>query len=183
MSNLDIRANRQNRKHSVYTQLRRVGWGLFSPLFRFSPRACFGWRRMMLRLFGARVGRSVHVYPSAQIMMPWNLEIGDESAVGEAALLYSLGPIRIGSRATISQRAHLCAATHDFRKRDLPLVRLPIEIGDEVWVCADAFVGPGVTIGHGAVAGARAVVVKDVAPWTVVGGNPAKQIGTRTIEP
>jgi len=116
-------------------------------------------------------------------MMPWNLEIGDESAVGEAALLYSLGPIRIGSRATISQRAHLCAATHDFRKRDLPLVRLPIEIGDEVWVCADAFVGPGVTIGHGAVAGARAVVVKDVAPWTVVGGNPAKQIGTRTIEP
>ena len=113
--------------------------------------------------------------------MPADKE-GDESAIGEAALVYSLGPVRIGARTTISQRVHLCAATHNYRKRDLPLVCLPIEIGDEAWVCADAFVGPGVTIGQGAVAGARAVVVKDVPPWTVVAGNPARPIGTRTLD-
>ena len=135
----------------------------------------------MLRLFGAEVGKHVHIYNSAVIYFPWNLEIGDWSAVGEGALIYNLGRVSIGSKVTISHRAHLCAGTHDYRRSDLPLLKPPIFVEDQVWVCADAFVGPGVRIREGAVIGARAVVMADVHAWTVVVGNPAKSIKTRSI--
>jgi putative colanic acid biosynthesis acetyltransferase WcaF len=178
---LDMQANREARKYSGGEMLRRVLWMLAGPLFRFSPRPCFGWRRFLLRAFGARVGERVHIYGSATIYYPWNLEIGDLSSIGEHALIYDLGPIRIGSQVTISQRAHLCAGTHDFEAPDFPLLKPPIVVGDQAWICADAFVGPGVKVGEGAVVGARAVAVKDVAPWTVVAGNPARAIRQRTI--
>jgi putative colanic acid biosynthesis acetyltransferase WcaF len=178
---LDMASNRAARKYSSGEMLRRVLWMLAGPLFRFSPRPCFGWRRFLLRAFGASVGKRVNIYPSATIYYPWNLEIGDLSSVGEHALIYNLGPIRIGAQVTISQRAHLCAGTHDFEQPDFPLLKPPIEIGDQAWICADAFVGPGVKVGAGAVAGARAVVVKDVPPWTVVAGNPARRIRHREI--
>jgi putative colanic acid biosynthesis acetyltransferase WcaF len=106
--------------------------------------------------------------------MPWNLNVADYAAIGDDALIYNLGLITIEARATISHRAHLCAGTHDYAKADFPLLRPPIAIGEQAWICADAFVGPGVTIGEGAIVGACAVAVKDVAPWTIVAGNPAK---------
>ena len=112
--------------------------------------------------------------------MPWNLEIGDWSAVGFDALLYNLGPLKIGQRVTISQRAHLCGGSHDFRDSAMPLLKLPVTIDDEAWVGADAFVGPEVRVGKRAVVGARAVAVKDVEARTVVGGNPAEQVGVVT---
>jgi len=180
---LDIAANRAARKYSRSELLRRVAWGVFQPLFRFSPRPAFGWRRFVLRLFGAQVGHQVHVYNSAVIYYPWNLEIGDWSAIGEWALIYNLGAIRIGQRTTVSQRAHLCAGTHDYRQAALPLLKPPITIGDQAWICADAFVGPGVQVGDGAVIGARAVVMRDVAPWTIVAGNPARLVGPRQLQP
>ena len=135
----------------------------------------------MLRCFGAKIGRSVHVYPSAMIYLPWNLEAGDESAIGEHVLIYNLGRVTLGARVTISHRAHVCAGTHDYTKPDFPLLRPPIMIGSEAWICADAFVGPGVTIGEGAIVGARAVVVKDIRPWSIVIGNPAREIKRREI--
>ena len=94
-------------------------------------------------MFGAQVGRNVNIYPSALIYYPWNLEIGDDSSIGEWALIYNLGTVTIGKRTTISQRVHLCAGTHDYREPTLPLLKPPIIVGDEVWICADAFVGPG----------------------------------------
>jgi putative colanic acid biosynthesis acetyltransferase WcaF len=109
-----------------------------------------------------------------RITIPWNLEVGDEAAIGDRVILYALGPIRIGRQATISQLAHLCAGTHDFTRPDMPLVKLPIEIGEGAWICADAFIGPGVVVGTRAVAGARAVVMKDVEPGVIVVGNPAR---------
>ena len=136
----------------------------------------------MLRAFGATVGPGVHVYPSAIITLPWLLEVGEWSALGDSVLVYNLGSVRIGSRVTISQRAHLCAGTHDYRQASMPLERRPISIGDAAWICADAFVGPGVSVGEGAVVGARAVVVRDVEPWTVVAGNPARVVGRRSLE-
>jgi putative colanic acid biosynthesis acetyltransferase WcaF len=154
---------------------------LTRPLFLLSPRPFFGWRRLLLRLFGARIGRHVHIYGSAHIYLPWNLEIGDWSAIGEHALVYNLGLVRIGQNVTISQRAHLCAGTHDYTRPNLPLLKPPIRIGDQAWICADAFVGPGVTVGEGAVVGARAVVVADVGPWDVVAGNPARLLKKREI--
>lgn len=176
---MDLAANRKAQKYSSGTMFRRVLWGCVHPLFRLSPRPCFGWRNLLLRLFGAKIGRHVHVYGSATIYMPWNLEVGEYSAIAEHAFLYNLGKITIGARSTISHRSHLCAGTHDYRRADFPLLRPPITIGDAVWVCADAFVGPSVTVGDGAIVGARAVAMKDVEPWTIVAGNPAAVVGRR----
>ena len=181
MVELDIDTCRSRRPYSRWEYLGRVLWALTTPLFRFSPRPLFGWRRMLLRLFGAKVGRDVHVYPSARIYLPWHLRLGDQASIGEWALIYNLGPIAIGARATISHRAHLCAGTHDYRDPALPLLREPIEIGAQAWICADAFVGPGVKIGEGAIVGAAGVVVKDVPAWQIVAGNPARVIGSRQL--
>jgi putative colanic acid biosynthesis acetyltransferase WcaF len=178
---LDVKQNRQAKKYTSGEMTRRVLWTLAQPLFRFSPRPCFGWRRFLLRCFGAKIGRSVHIYSSARIFFPWNLEAGDESAVGEDALIYNLGPVTLGPRVTISHRAHLCAGTHDHTKPDFPLLRPPIVIGPEAWICADAFVGPGVTVGEGAIVGARAVAMKDVKARTIVVGNPARESKKREI--
>lgn len=178
----DIEANRSSRKYSRWEQTLRVFWGLAKPLFRFSPRICFGWRRFLLRAFGAKIGRGARIYNSAVIYMPWNLMIGSQSAIGEWALVYNLGPVRIGNMSTVSQRAHLCAGTHDYTYPALPLLKPPITIGDQAWICADAFVGPGVSVGEGAVVGARAVVTKDVEPWAVVAGNPARFIKRRVVK-
>ena len=120
----------------------------------------------------------MHVY-HGHIYFPWNLTVGDYAAIGEDALVYNLGPVTLGARVTVSQRAHLCAGTHDYADPAMPLEKPPIAVGAQAWICADAFVGPGVTVGDGAVVGARAVAVKDVPPWTVVAGNPARPVRPR----
>lgn len=176
---LDIAANRSSRKWTRKELLGRLLWSLCSPLFRFSPRLLWGWRRGLLRTFGAHIGREVRIDPSARIFIPWNLKIGDWSAVGFDVLLYNLGPLEIGEKATISQRAHLCGGSHDFRDPAMPLLKCAVTIGDGAWICADAFVGPGVIVSKGAVVGARAVVVKDVEAAAIVAGNPARMIGQR----
>lgn len=178
---LAIEACRQARPYTKAEYVGRVLWALAQPVFRFSPRPLFGWRRFLLRLFGAQVGRGVNIYPSARIVIPWNLSIGDQASIGEWVLVYNLGPVTIGQQASVSHRAHLCAGTHDYRDPTLPLQRLPIDIGPGAWVCADAFVGPGVQVGEGAVVAACAVVVQDVPAWTVAGGNPARFIKTREM--
>lgn len=175
---IDVEANRRARKWSRREQLGRLLWGLVLPFFRFSPRPFWGWRRLILRIFGARVGKFVHIYPSVHISIPWNLTLEDSSAVGDRAILYALGPIHIGARATVSQGAHLCAGTHDIKDPARPLLKPPITICQDAWICADAFVGPGVAIGQGAIVGARAVVMKDVPDDAIVVGNPARTIGS-----
>lgn len=179
---IDIATNRKVRKWSRTEFAGRVLWTLLAqPLFALSPRPLWGFRRGLLRFFGARVRCDVHVYPSVCITMPWNLDLGEQCAVGDRAILYALGPITIGARATVSQGAHICAGSHDWRDPTMPLTKPPIEIGADAWVCADAFIGPDVTIGDGAIIGARAVVTKDVAPGWIVAGNPARRIGERNL--
>jgi putative colanic acid biosynthesis acetyltransferase WcaF len=178
---LDIAANRADRKYTRAELAARVGWGLASIFFRWTPRRWFAWRAWLLRRCGAKIGREVHIYPTVRIQHPWLLEVGDLAAVGDEARIYNLGLVRIGARTTVSQMAHLCAGSHDHGSTDMQLLKLPIVIGSDAWVCTDAFIGPGVTIGEGAVVGARAAVFNDVAPWTVVGGNPAKFIKDRVI--
>jgi len=176
---MDIETNRAQAKWTRGELAGRALWGLCRPLFRWSPRLCWSWRRFLLRLFGAKVAAHVQIHPSVVVFIPWNLEIGAWSSVGFDALLYNLGPLQIGEKATISQRAHLCGGSHDFRDDAMPLLRQPVVVGDEAWICADAFVGPGVNIGRRAVVGARAVVTRDVAVDSVVAGNPARVIGQR----
>jgi putative colanic acid biosynthesis acetyltransferase WcaF len=180
---LDIAANRAEQKYTRAELAARVGWSLVSVFFRWSPRRWFAWRAWLLRRCGAKIGREVHIYPTVRIQHPWLFEIGDFAAIGDEARIYNLGHVRIGARATVSQLACLCAGSHDHSSTQMRLVKLPISIGDDAWICADAFVGPGVTVGDGAIVGARAAVFKAVAPWTIVGGNPARFIKERVIKP
>ena len=141
-------------------------------LFRYSPVWMHGWRRFVLRCFGAQIGTGVHVYPAVKIWAPWKLEIGDQSGIGNGAILYSQDRIRIGKRVVISQGAHLCTGTHDYTNPGYPLITLPIEVGDHAWVAAEAFIHPGIRIGTGTVIGARAVVTQNMPDWTICAGHP-----------
>ena len=178
--NLEVETNRKTRRYSRKELLYRILWSFGRQFFRLTPRPCFGIRRSILRLFGAKVGKSVHVYPSTHIYFPWNLKIGDNSAIGEWALIYNLGKVTIGKRTVISQRTHLCAGTHDYKDPAMPLLKPPICVGNDVWVCADAFIGPSVKVADYAIVAARAVVVKDVNNSEIIGGNPAKVIRKRS---
>lgn len=178
---MDVAANRRAKKWTRREQLGRVLWAFAMPLFRLSPRLMWGWRRALLRTFGASVGRAVRIYPSARIALPWNLRLGEDCSIGDRAILYALGPIALGPRTTVSQYGHICAGSHDWRDPALPLTKPPITVGADVWIAADAFIGPGVTIGDGAIIGARAVVVKDCPPNAILAGNPARRIGTRSL--
>ncbi len=169
---VDVTTNRRQRPWTNRALLGRLLWGLCQPLFRFSPRVFWAWRVWLLRAFGARIGRGVHIYPTVRITIPWHLQIGNQVAVGDRAILYALGRIKIGARATVSQHAHLCAGSHDHSVASRPLLRDPIEIGSDAWICADAFVGPGVQIGDAAVLGARAVAMKDLPARMTGIGNP-----------
>jgi putative colanic acid biosynthesis acetyltransferase WcaF len=148
-------------------------------LFAWSPRVMYGWRVFLLRLFGAKVGKRVLVRPSAKIAYPWKVEIGDYAWIGDNAALYSLAPITIGSNAVVSQNSYLSAASHDYREISFPYVLKPILIGEQAWIAADVFVAPGITIGRGAVVGARSTVWHDVPELAIAIGNPAKVVGRR----
>jgi putative colanic acid biosynthesis acetyltransferase WcaF len=176
---LDILGNRKVTKWTLREKIGRVLWSLVYPAFRFSPRPLWGWRRGMLRLFGGSIGRQAHIHPTVKIAIPWNLTIGEFSAVGDGVRLYNLGRVTIGKRSTVSHGAHLCAGTHDYRQRRFPLLKVPITLGDDVWVCADVFLGPGVRINDSAILAARAVVTRDVPRAVIVAGNPAIQIKSR----
>jgi putative colanic acid biosynthesis acetyltransferase WcaF len=177
---LDIATNRLTKKWTHRQLVGRALWEYGGALvFAAIPRPFWGLRRAVLRAYGARVGHEARIFPSVRIIIPWNLTIGTHAAVGDRAILYALGPIVIGDRATISQGAHLCAGSHDYRDPTMPLLKLPIVIGKDVWICADAFVGPAVTIGDHAIIGARAVIMRNVANDVIVVGNPAREIGRR----
>lgn len=169
---------------TLTNKLRRLFWNI-SCLILFRP---FGlpifkkWRILVLRLFGAKIGNGCVVHSSVKIWAPWNLIIGDYTAVGPNAELYNPAKIELGSKVTISQYAYLCTASHDFTMNLHPLITEPIIVNDFAWVAAKSFISMGVTIGEGAVVGATASVYKDVEPWTVVGGNPAKFIKKREIK-
>lgn len=141
-----------------------------------------GWRCFLLKLFGAKLGRKVHPYPSAKIWAPWNLEMGHNSCLADYVDCYCVAKITIGAHCTVSQYSYLCTASHDYTNASMPLVVAPIVIGERTWITADVFVGPGVAIGEGVVITARSSVFKDIEPWVVATGNPAVAIKPRVIE-
>ncbi len=178
---LDLRSytNRHSSKNRMLRFLWQLVW-LF--LFKLTPSlALNGWRCALLRLFGADLRATIGVSPTCRVWAPWNLHIGEFVSLGQNVDLYSVSPITIGSQVVISRDAYICTASHDISSSSMELTYKPIVIGSYVWIAAKAFVGPGVTIGEGAVVGACAVVTKDVEPWTVVAGNPAKFIKKRVI--
>jgi putative colanic acid biosynthesis acetyltransferase WcaF len=157
----------------------QLWWLVQALLFRASPQFAYGFRRMLLRLFGARVGRQVIIRPTATVTYPWKLSIGDFAWVGDDVVLYSLGHIHIGQHSVISQRSHLCAGDHDYRSETFEIRARDIVIGDRVWVASDVFVAPGVRIGDLAVVGARSSVFGDLPAGMVCLGSPAKPVRRR----
>ena len=164
-----------NREYAI-----RLAWQVTARLlFRPSPVRFFGWRRFLLRQFGARLQNTSIVRKTCTIMHPWLLTMGHYSTLGDRVNVYNLGPITIGNHTAVSQDAELCAGSHDYTQPALPLTRPPINIGSGVWICAGAFIGPGVTVGDNSIVGARAVVTRDVPPGVIVAGNPAVVIKQR----
>ena len=189
MSSPSLAELRQPRREAPYvSRLRyvnralRLVWSFaYILFFRPSPKPLYAWRRLLLRLFGAKVGSGVHVHSSTKVWAPWNLEMEDHSCLAPNVDCYCVAPVSLGKFATVSQYSYLCTATHDYESRDFALVSKPIRIGAQAWVAAKCFVGPGVTLGEGAVVGATSSVYKDVPPWTVVAGNPARLMKQRRI--
>jgi len=168
---------------SLGNKIARVLWQIvWSLLFWPTPRLFHPWRCLLLRLFGAKLGKGVHPYPSARIWAPWNLEMGDHACLSEGVDCYCVAKVSIGAHSTISQYSVLCTASHDYSKALMPLVVAPITIGERVWITTDVFIGPGVTVGEGAVVTARSSVFSDLPPWMVARGNPAMPIKPRKFD-
>ncbi|MFC7703157.1 acetyltransferase [Plastorhodobacter daqingensis] len=164
-------------RHRLSRALFQLVWMLCA---RWTPPPAWRWRRLILRAFGAEMAPDAVVYASARIWLPRNLSMGAKSVIGPRCTIYCMDRIEIGRRAVISQGAHLCSGSHDVDDPGFALVTQPIRIGDHAWICAEAFVGPGVIVGKGAVLGARGVAFRDLPDWTVHAGNPARQLRRRT---
>jgi putative colanic acid biosynthesis acetyltransferase WcaF len=157
----------------------QLWWIVQALLFHPSPQVLYGWRRFLLRAFGARIGNNVQIRPSVTVTYPWKLTIGDSSWVGDHATLYSLGEITIGDNSVVSQHCYLCTGSHDYASVSFDLYAEPIRIESEVWLGANVFVSPGVTIAHGAVVGACSLVLKDVPAKMICAGNPLRIVRPR----
>jgi putative colanic acid biosynthesis acetyltransferase WcaF len=161
-------------------RLIRLAFGIvWLLLARWTPVPLHGWRRFLLRLFGASLAPSAKVYPSVRIWYPANLSMGDHACLAPGVNCYCMDRISLAPYALVSQGAYLCGGTHDVDDPYFQLIAKPIVIGANAWVAADAFVGPGVTIGEGAVLGARAVTFKNLEPNMIYAGNPARPLRRR----
>jgi putative colanic acid biosynthesis acetyltransferase WcaF len=184
MPNLYAKALKQHDRYTsawsvsevIRIRLWNVAWLLF---FRMSPKLMNRWRVWLLRLFGATVTGRPFVYASARVYAPFLLTLGDHACLGPSSEVYNLGPVRFDEQSTLSQHAYVCNGTHDFDDPGVPLLIGDMVVGRNVFIGARAFIMPGVSLGEGAIIGACAVVTKDVAPWTVVAGNPAREIRKR----
>jgi len=160
----------------------QLWWIVQATIFRHSPQAFYGWRRYLLRLFGANIGKKVLLRPTARITYPWKVDIGDNSWIGDEVTLYSLGEIIVGNNTVVSQRSYLCAGSHEYDKTDFPIYADPIHVGNGCWIASDVFIGPGVRVGDGTVVGARSSVFKSLEGNGVYMGSPAKFVKERKFE-
>ncbi len=168
---------------SLGNRMARAVWNLtWLLLARWTPPPLHGWRAFILRCFGAKVAPGARVYGSTQIWLPANVTLGEKALIGPGAVIYNQAHITIGARSVVSQRAHICAGTHDISDPDFQLILRPIVIGENCWIAAEAFVGPGVKIADGSVLGGRCAAFHDTEKNGVYRGNPAVLIKQRVIK-
>lgn len=171
--------NHLGRKHQIVRMLWTLCWSIGA---RWLPRSIgSGWKRCLLRLFGAKIASTAVVYSSAKIYYPPNLIMDEYSCLASDVVCYNVALVHIGAYATVSQSAFLCTASHDITSSAHTLITAPIIIGSQAWIGVKAYIGMGVTVGDGAVVGATTSVYKSVEPWTIVGGNPAKALRKRVL--
>lgn len=172
----------QRATYSLSDRFSRFTWAIvYTLLFRPSPRPFHAWRCFLLRLFGAKLGPGVHPYPTARIWAPWNLICEEAASIGEDAIIYNPKPVYLGSHAIVSQYAFICGATHDYEDPAFPTVSYAMRVGSYSWICARACVQPGVNVGDGAVLALASVATRDLEPWTVYSGVPAKALKRRVM--
>jgi putative colanic acid biosynthesis acetyltransferase WcaF len=156
------------------SRLKEAAWVLVRWIFF---QTSFPWpsslRVELLRLFDATIGRGVVIRNNVNVSFPWRLSIGDHVWIGEDVGILSLAQVTIESNVCISQRAYLCTGSHEFLREDFKLKVAPVNVRSGAWVAAAAFIAPGVDIGAGSVVSAGSVVFENVAPATLVRGNPA----------
>lgn len=155
-------------------------WYLVKCIFFLSPLPWPGkFKKLLLRLFGAKVGEGVVIKPRVNIHFPWKLDLGDHCWLGEEVFILNFEAVKIGAHSCLSQRAFLCAGNHDFRDPAFSYRNSPISLGKGVWVGAQVFVGPGVEIGDETVVTAGAVVTRSLPGNRIFSGNPASDRGGR----
>jgi putative colanic acid biosynthesis acetyltransferase WcaF len=157
----------------------QIWWVVQATVFRWSPQVAYGFRRWLLRRFGAKVGVRVLVRPTVEITYPWKVTLEDNCWVGDHVTLYSLGSIRIGRDAVVSQHSYLCTGDHDSADVSFAIRAKPIVVEEEAWVAADVFIAPGVLIGKGSVVGARSTVFANMPPGMICRGNPCAPVRMR----
>lgn len=161
-------------------RMKRLAWNVaWALLYRLSPRPFHGWRSLLLRAFGAKMGPHCHFYPKSKVWAPWNLICDDQVTAADGAEIYNPSPMSFGSHAILSQDSYICGATHDYDDPAFPLIAYAMHVGARSWVCARASVVPGVNVGEGAVLGLGSVATRDLEPWTVYAGVPAAKVKER----
>lgn len=165
---------------TLLNRIERFAWGLvWLFLFRPTPRPFHRWRASLLRLFGARLGQDCHVYAGARVWAPWNLVCGNHVAIADGAEIYNPDKVVLGDSAVVSQHAFLCGASHDYNDASFPMTWAPIRIGAFAWIGARATVQMGVSVGDGAVLALGSIATRDLEPWEVYAGAPARRIKSR----
>jgi len=157
----------------------QLWWIVEKTLFAWSPQFFYGWRRFLLRLFGAKIGKGVLIRPTAKFTYPWKVCIGDYTWIGEDCILYSLGNITIGKHVAVAHGVYFNTGSHDYQKTSFDIASNSLVIEDECWITNDVYIGPGVTIRKGAVIGARSSVYKDIPEGKICFGNPARPVKNR----
>jgi putative colanic acid biosynthesis acetyltransferase WcaF len=166
--------------YSLANRAARQLWGIVYVLFyRSSPRPMHAWRQFLLQLFGAKMGPKCHFYPKGKVWAPWNLICEDRVSLGDDAELYNPSPMYFGSHAIVSQGAYVCGATHDYNDPKFPLISYEMRFGAYSWICARAIVAPGVNAGEGAILGLGAIATKDMEPYGIYAGTPARKLKER----
>jgi putative colanic acid biosynthesis acetyltransferase WcaF len=165
---------------SLRSRLGRLLWGACRALlYRPSPRPFHGWRAMLLRVFGAKLGAGCHFYPKSKVWAPWNLRCEDRVTLADDAEIYNPSPVMLGSHAIVSQGAYVCGATHLYNEPSFKLVSFEMRIGAYAWICARAMVSPGVNVGEAAILGLGSVAARDLEPFGIYVGAPARKVKER----
>lgn len=161
----------------------QLWWIINSTLFRWSPQVSYGWRRFLLRLFGAKIGTRVLIRASVKVTYPWKVSIGDYSWIGDDCVLYSLGEINIGKNVAVAHKVYFNTGGHNYTKPSFDIFSKPVVIEDQCWITNDVYIAPGVIIGRGTVVGARSSVLKSLPSGKICVGSPAKPIKERINNP
>ena len=182
MSRVDLEQYKKDPKIRGRSILVDVLWNVVQFLFVSSFQPSSSLRIFLLRMFGAKIGKGVVIKPYTRIKFPWKLQVGDHSWIGESVWIDNLDTVTIGNHCCLSQLVYVCTGDHDWKSPSFALRHEPVNIEDEVWLCARSTVAPGITIGEGAVMAIGSVATHDLDAWMIHTGNPAHPIRRRKID-